>query len=92
MKIVTIVALYDIFQSDKYRMSLNIDQKMVLINFSIYIFNSCESNFSMYFINVQRTYGENFRLKLVAESILCSKKLSDNYRGSGCMYMPSSFR
>ena len=36
----------------------------------------------MLFINVQRTYGENCVLKLVAESILCLKKISDSYSGS----------
>ena len=39
-----------------------------------WVFNFCESNCSMLFINVQWTYGVNFGLKIVAESILCSKK------------------
>ena len=37
MKIVTFVALYEIFNLNKYRGLLKIDQKIVLINFSIQI-------------------------------------------------------
>ena len=65
---VTFLALYDIFHLTNYRGFLNIDQIMVLINF-LYIFNFCESNFSMLFIYAQRKYGENFEQKLLAESI-----------------------
>ena len=51
----------------KYRPKDSFDQFFYIF----FIFVS--QNLSLLFINVQRTYDENFGLKLLAESILCSK-------------------